>query len=254
MKKRDITLTTEAHRPAFNDFADALRAAESREGWRSSEVLRHFLDAGFRVVRGRLLVGAAFDANEAEYMRIVKLCRHPQETMRDISVMLGATALALAAEPVDFIGPVFSELSSAAEMGQFFTPHHLSYLMAKLIVGDVKAMLGDRPYITLSEPACGVGGMMLATNLVLREAGLDIARQAHWHMIDIDHRAMCGAYLQAALTDTSAIVVRGNTLSLEAWMSTATPAAALYPKSFESTKPHKAAELPRPETQLTLAL
>lgn len=237
MKKRAITLTTDAHREPFDDFADALRAAASREGWRSADVLRHFLDAGFRAVRGSLLAGQAFEENETEYMRVVKLCRHPKETMSDLARMLGAVGVAMQREPVDFIGPVFSELSSAAEMGQFFTPHHLSYLMAKVIVGDAKAMLGDRPYITLSEPACGVGGMMLATNLVLREAGLDVARQAHWHMVDIDYRAMCGAYLQAAFSDASAIVVRGNTLSLETWITSPTPAAALWPKSFASVTP-----------------
>jgi len=141
-------------------------------------------------------------------------------------------------EPVDFIGPVFTELSADSGMGQFFTPFHLSYFMAKMIVGETaKAALQDRPYITLSEPACGVGGMMLAANVVLREAGLDVARQAHWQLVDVDHRAMCAAYLQAALTDTSAVVIRGNTLSLEAWLTTPTPAAVLFPKSFGEPAP-----------------
>lgn len=237
MKKRAINLTTEAHREAFNDFADSLRAAESREGWRSSETLRNFLDLAFRAVRGRLLLGKAFEENEAEYMRVVKLMRSPKETVTDLARMLGAVGLALIREPVDFLGPVFSELASADEMGQFFTPHHLSYAMAKLIVGDARAMLGDRPYITLAEPACGVGGMVLATNVVLREAGLDVARQAHWHMIDIDYRAMSGAYIQASLTDTSGVVVRGNTLSGETWLSTATPAAVAFPKTFLASTP-----------------
>ena len=47
MKKRDVRLTTEAHRPAFEVFYDAMRGEESREGWRPSEVLQRFLDAGF---------------------------------------------------------------------------------------------------------------------------------------------------------------------------------------------------------------
>ena len=82
MKKRHVNLTTEAHRPAFNDFADAMRATESKEGWRSSETLRHFLDAAFCSIKGRFLMGEAWTTNEAEYMAIVGRCRHPKETLR----------------------------------------------------------------------------------------------------------------------------------------------------------------------------
>ena len=54
-------------------------------------------------------------------------------------------------------------------------------------------------------------------------AGIDVATQAHWHMVDVDRRAVGAAYLQAAFTDTSAVMVHGNSLSLESWSSTATP-------------------------------
>lgn len=256
MKKRDVQLTTQAHRPAFDDFTNAMRSAEAREGWRSSEVLRHFLDAGFRALRGRLLVGESFDGNEAEYMKIVKACRHPLETMTDLSVMLGATGRALITEPVDFLGPVFTQLSADPGWGQVFTPYHVSYMMAKMILGDVKAQLADRPYITLSEPACGVGGMVLAANAALRDAGLDVARQAHWWAQDIDYRAMSAAYIQLALTDCSAIVAHGDTLRLEIRMKTATPAACLFPKTFEIREapalPQVAPASTIPPTQLTL--
>ncbi len=237
MKKRRVVLTTASHREAFDEFAEHLHGAERREGWRSSEVLRHFLDAAFRAIRGRTLHpdGDAYAKNEKAYMDLVKRCRHPQETMRDLGAMLGAVTLGLQANPIDFIGPVFSELSSDAGMGQFFTPHELSYTIAKMTFDGpmIEAVIaGDRPYLTCQEPACGVGGMVLAANLVMRERGMDPARQAHWHMTDVDHRAMCGAYIQTALTDTSAVVICGNSLSLEAWETSLTPAAVMFPKSF----------------------
>lgn len=256
MKKRDVMLTTAAHRPAFDSFADAMREAERAEGWRSSEALRHFLEAGYRAIRGRVLIGEAFDANEAEYMKIVGRCREPKTTMSALATMLGAVGLALRADPVDFIGPVFSELSADAGMGQFFTPHELSYVNAKMILSDAAEMIRDRPYITLQEPACGVGGMILAANLVLREAGLDVARQAHWHATDVDFRAMAGCYIQCAMTDVSGIIFHGNTLSLDVWARTPTPAAILYPKTFNEERgkpsiPEQLAASPSPE-QLSL--
>lgn len=254
MKKRRVVLTTEAHREAFDGFADALHAVESREGWRSSEVLRHFLDASFHALRGRLLTGEAWEKNEADYMALVGRCRKPRETMADLSRMLGETARALRAEPVDFVGPVFSELSADAGMGQFFTPYHLSYFMAKATLSDAKAMLGDRAFITLAEPACGVGGMILAANVVLREAGIDVATQAHWTAIDVDHRAVCGCYLQLSLTDCSADVYRGNALGdPRDLVGTRTIAAAMFPKIERPTaSPDPAAPSPAEPVQLTM--
>jgi hypothetical protein len=237
VKKRNIRLNTDSHRLAFDQFAEFLQAIGRREGWRSSQVLRTFLEAGFRAVRGRLLAGEAFERNEAEYLRLVKSCRHPDETMADLSRMLGALGCAMAAEPIDFLGPVFEELSAAAEFGQFFTPYHLSALMARMILPDAKATLGDRPYLTLSEPACGVGGMVLATNQILREQGLDVARQAHWHVTDTDYRAIAGCYLQLAFSDASALVIRGNTLAPSPHDDASlTPAAVVFPKLFSREK------------------
>lgn len=233
MKKRDVRLTTAAHRPAFDSFYEAFRSAQGREGWRSGEVLRYFLEAGYRAVRGRLITGEAWDANEAEYMKIVKFCRNPKETMSDLAVMLGAMTLALSADPVDFVGPVFSEIAADSGMGQFFTPHELSYLIAKLSIPPREEALADKQYITIQEPACGVGGMILATNVALREAGYDVAREVHWFAVDVDRRAISAAYLQAALTDCSGVFVHGNTLSLETWGTSITPAAFVYPKTFE---------------------
>jgi hypothetical protein len=158
------------------------------------------------------------------------------------ALTLGAVALAMAADPIDFVGPIFSELSADAGMGQFFTPHHLSYMMARMIVSDPRGILDEKPFIALYEPACGVGGMILATNAVLRENGVDVAREAHWHAVDVDYRACCGAYLQIALSDASAVVIHGNTLSLDAWSSMVTPAALFYPKRPESRPAPKPAE------------
>ena len=231
MKKRDIRLTTDAHRPAFDAFYDAFRAAGSREGWRAGETVRIFLEAGFLAVRSRLLAGEAFERNEAEYMRIVKQCRQPQDTMIDLSRMLGAMTLALQAEPVDFIGPVFSEVAADSGMGQCFSPFELCRLMAQFTFQPRDEVLRDgKRYITVQEPACGVGAMILASNLELRELGYDVAREVHWIAVDVDARALHGAYLQAALTDCSGVFVHGNTLTLQQHSATPTPAAIMFPK------------------------
>lgn len=250
MKKRDVRLTTAAHREPFDAFYDAFRDVGSREGWRASETLRHYLEAGYLAVRGRTLMpgGEAWRRNEDEFLKAERRWRDPAKTKADLGRMLGAMTLALIREPVDFVGPVFNEIAADSGMGQFFTPHDVSLLIAKMTFGATReSVLGGKPYVTISEPACGVGGMILAACVALREAGVDPARETHWHAVDIDARAYHACYLQLSMADVSGVVLHGNTLGLEAWQAAMTPAAVLFPKSFEP----KAVSIPKPE-QLSL--
>ena len=237
VKRSAVILNTDAHRPARDQFVHHLNEATRREGWRNYEAMSHWLGASFRAMRSATLQFSPEDLekNEAEYMQIVKRCRHPQETMRDLSLMLAAVVVALEAAPIDFIGPIFGELASSDQMGQFFTPYHISKMMADMIIGDPMQMLKEsgRGFITLQEPACGVGGMTLAACEVLRERGFDLARQVHWSMIDIDYPAQCAAYIQTNLCGISADVFLGNSLALKAWMATSTLAAIIYPKQIK---------------------
>jgi hypothetical protein len=63
----------------------------------------------------------------------------------------------------DMLGDMFMELVSHGHNGQFFTPQHVSDMMAKMIIGDP----GDKddPFSgpkTMCDPACGSGRMILA--------------------------------------------------------------------------------------------
>ena len=140
MKKRDVRLTSAAHREHFDAFYDAFQDAGRREGWRSSETLRHWLEAAFLAVRGRTLVpgGAAWRKNEDEFLKAERRWREPEKTKADLARMLGAAALALMADPVDFVGPVFNEIAADSGMGQFFTPHDVSLLIAKMTFGATR--------------------------------------------------------------------------------------------------------------------
>jgi hypothetical protein len=237
VKRNDVMLNSEAHRPARDQFVHHLNAVTRREGWRNYEAITHWLEASFRSMRGAALKFRPDDlaANEAEYMKIVKRCREPKETMADLSHMLGALVLALEAQPIDFVGPIYTEFAASSQLGQFFTPHHLSVLMAEMIVCDADTMLKEsgRGFITLQEPACGVGGMVLATCDVLKRRGLDLARQIHFTAIDVDFSATCAAYVQMNLCGISADVFHGNTLSLQTWLATPTLAAILHPKRLK---------------------
>lgn len=231
MKKRDVILNTQAHRPAFDEFVDLFHEVECHEGMRPFEILGNWMEASYRAHRGAILRFVLADepawaANEERYMRIAAKCRHPA-TMTTFGKMLGALALALETAPIDFIGPVFTSLAADHFMGQFFTPYEVSKMMAEMTLGEPDP---EKPVTFCSEPACGVGGMVLAANEVFRGRGFDIARRVHWDAVDIDARAMHGAFLQINLTGASARVVHGDSLRLDAWEATPTIAAVMFPK------------------------
>ena len=222
----------DTHRKAFVRLAQSL----SRQGgWTEYDAFRAFLEAGYRSIRGAFLHGDAWQTNEDEYMKIVRRCRHPKETMAAIAEMMAHTVEALEAACEDFLGPVYMDIGGSKDHGQFFTPHALSSLMARMNMPDLAEMIAASPrgYFTAHEPAAGMGGMVLAVAQLMREQGFEPARHCHWQMIDVEFKAMAGCYIQTSLAGVSGVMLHGNTLSLEIWSSSYTPMAWLFPKKFD---------------------
>lgn len=239
-------VTAKEHDSYTRQFLGLARDVSHSEGWREYDVLVKWLDAATSALQGPVLnaIGKSADwqTNEDRYMKIVEACRHPDDTMRALSHMLGCAKLALFHEPKDFIGPIFMELAANEHLGQFFTPDALAEVSARMALGNPRDMLehvkktDGRDWITMHEPACGVGGMVLAANRILREYNLDPATDAHWTCVDVDWKAVCGCYIQLTLTNTSAVVVHGNTLTLETWGQLVTRAAVEHPKNAINCK------------------
>lgn len=61
--------------------------------------------------------------------------------------LLAELALGLASELGDFLGEVFMTMElGSSRLGQFFTPYHLSKLMAQVTIGDKVSILSDKPF------------------------------------------------------------------------------------------------------------
>lgn len=224
------------HEPHRKSFINLMEEIGRQEGRARYEVLSDFLEAGYRAIRGSVLKGTDhWQANEDDYMRIVKRCRHPEQTMKRLSEMLAVTVEALEAQLCDFLGPTFMEIGGSGDLGQFFTPPELSRMMARMNLGDIGKIIEGkgRGYFTASEPAAGMGGMVLAIAEYMREQGFEPARHCHWQMIDVEFKAMAGCYIQTSLAGVSGVVQHGNTLSLEMWSASPTPMAMMFPKRFD---------------------
>jgi hypothetical protein len=188
------------------------------------EVLADFLEMAFCAIRKKTLpAGAAADALEDRYMAVVN--RNTKEDVRAMPELLGITALAMQDGGCDFLGQVVVELELPnAHMGQFFTPYDVSRMMAEMTLDTIGEIIAEQGFVTVQEPACGAGGMIIAAADVIERKGFDIGQQLYVDGTDISPTCFKMSYLQASLRGIPATIRRGNTLSLEIFEQAMTPA------------------------------
>lgn len=165
---------------------------------------------------------------EADYLRRVK--RYSKEDAIRMSGLLAAVTNGLEFSPTDFLGQLLMTLELGNQyLGQYFTPYSLSYTMARLNMADRLPELknGSREYITVCDPACGAGGMIVATAEAMLEAGYNPQKQMLAYCTDIDPLAAMLCYIQLTLMHIPAVVSIGNSLTMEITREMATPAYRL---------------------------
>ena len=187
---------------------------------------------------------ATREIREARYMETIS--RYKPEDQKLFGQILGQVAIELE-RPRDVLGDLFGELGlNSTAKGQFFTPYHLSRMMADIVVEDQEKY-------RLSEPACGSGGMVIAFAETLRAKGKNPQRCLYAYCQDIDLRAVQMAYIQLSLLGISAVVDHMDTLRMERisppWR---TPAYLMGPALWMLLEEQNAPEVEKPLGQLTL--
>lgn len=166
------------------------------------------------------------ELREARYMEIVKAYK-PDE-LQAFPRMLGHLTEALHVQPGDVLGEVFMELDLGSKWhGQFFTPYEVCRVMAAVTMGDtdkLRAQVEAHGFVTVSEPACGGGAMLIAMAEEMRTAGINYQQHMHATVQDLDLKAVHMAYIQLSLLYVPAYVIHGNTLMLEQRSLWRTPA------------------------------
>ncbi|KJK22365.1 type I restriction endonuclease subunit M [Burkholderiaceae bacterium 16] len=204
---------------------------------------RHTLDEVFAdfVELSALAVSNAvdkhhFQAREERYLAIVK--KYDPADFKRFPQMLGALTacfedrvqrLVPGGEGLaDVLGQTYMMLElGSSRAGQFFTPYSVSRMMALMNVGDGSPHIQREGYVTVHEPACGAGGMVIACADAFNDAGHNYQDVMHATCVDIDPRCVHMTYLQLALLHIPAIVIHGNALSNESWSHWFTPAHIL---------------------------
>lgn len=73
--------------------------------------------------------------------------------------------------------------------------------------------IDENKKLSLCEPTCGSGGMVIAAAQVLQEKGINYQRVLDVVCQDLDWTAVYMCYVQLSLLGVKAIVAQGNTLS-----------------------------------------
>lgn len=127
----------------------------------------------------------------------------------------------------DFAGELYMASGTNSKgLGQFFTPYHVSRLMAELNIEKDRFLdeIEENPdrVITFYEPTCGAGGLMVAAIDVMHAAGINYAHNMFIDCGDIDPRCFHMSYLTLSLLGAPAVVRLGDALSMKyhrAWFT-----------------------------------
>ncbi|MGU3778947.1 N-6 DNA methylase [Burkholderia metallica] len=184
-----------------------------------------------------------FDTREKRYLEIVGkykpdevqlLARMFAELTLSFEHRLGVAddlppgALPRSGNLTDVLGETYMMMGIGnARAGQFFTPYSVSRLMAGITIGSRSEVIEQEGFMRMQEPACGAGGMVIATADALLAIGQNYQQTMHATCIDIDARCVHMTYLQLSMLHIPAIIVHGNALTMEVWGMWYTPAHIL---------------------------
>ena len=122
----------------------------------------------------------------------------------------------------DVLGEIFHELEFHNKWaGQFFTPQHISDLMALMTINSetTAKAIKERGFITVNEPCCGAGSLVIGAINAMREMKLNPSKQMLVVANDIDERCVMMCYIQLSLYGVPAVVIQQNTITMQTYGS-----------------------------------
>ena len=116
----------------------------------------------------------------------------------------------------DFLGHLYMHLNFGnGWTGQFFTPWHIAEMMARMSIGDgMKKEIEEKGFISVNDPTCGSGCMLLA----FAQAYKNMLNESYHQSVlfvgqDIDPVVAKMCYIQLSLMGCAGYVIVGNSLT-----------------------------------------
>lgn len=168
-------------------------------------------------------------AMETLRQRYQTAVEHYTEDERQALVQLCAIVVeALENKVYDFLGSVFMQLELGDRYkAQHFTPSHVAQVMATITLSNCHHLIQRRGFITLQEPTCGSGVMIIESYNYLRQERFNPQQQMWVQARDLDFTAAMMCYIQMTLLHIPGEVIIGNTLTDDVYHHLYTPAHML---------------------------
>lgn len=161
-------------------------------------------------------MGGTYHADrEKEYLS--RAAKYTEQELSLFAEMLSEVIQAFEENPEqDFLGELFMSLGLSNEWkGQFFTPYTVCRMMGSITIGDVKEQIAKQGWISVNDPACGAGALLIAFANECRRPENDINYQTSVLFVaqDIDFLAGCMCYIQLSLLGCPGYVVIGDSIA-----------------------------------------
>ena len=185
---------------------------------------------------------------EQKYKLIIE--EYTKEQAEEFPKLLAFLISALEEEHQDFLGQLYMNLGFGnAKKGQFFTPYSVSKMMSEINFADIDLKMKNKDFITLSEPCCGSGGIIIAFAETMKNKGYNYQHQLYVEATDIDDMCFKMTYIQLALLGIPAKVIRGDTISLRYYEVLYTPFYFLSNFEYKLKSYWQNKEEPKPKIQ-----
>ena len=196
-------------------------------------VIRDFFELSAISIRNNFDHGNEYANLEKRYKEIAQ--GYKKEYLEGFATALGMLGKKIQdavngnAPFADWAGELYMDSgTSNGKAGQFFTPYSVSQCMARINFpkDEVLAKLGNDPnrVLTIYEPTCGAGGLIVAAIDALNEAGVNYSWNAFVDCGDIDPRCVHMTYVTLSLLGVPAVVRLGDALMMEYRQTWFTPA------------------------------
>jgi len=165
---------------------------------------------------------AMHEVREQRYLAIIRKYAVLEDRLV-FPAMFAELVIALERTEQDVLGPISASLGMTNyRKGQFWTPHEVSLMMAKMVLcggpganNTIAETVREHGFITACEPCCGPGGMVLAFAQAFKEELYNPQTQLHFVAVDTSAWCCHMAYCQIALMGVPAMIAVGNSLRVE---------------------------------------
>lgn len=153
------------------------------------------------------------DSRESTYMTLAS--KYNQRELDCFCRMLAEIVAGIDECPdQDFLGELYMALELGNQhAGQFFTPYCVCKAMAAMTSGDLKAQIEQKHWISVNDPACGAGALLVAFANECIQQHVNYQTSVLFVAQDVDMIVGCMCYIQLSLLGCPGYVVIANTLT-----------------------------------------